>query len=132
MSLEGAGAQCVAASGPRVLVGTRGQGAFLSVDGGEGWEQIELPERDVFSVAIGAADGALYAGTEPSRIFVARDGANWREFPLSRTSPRAANGAFRRAHGRTTCAGSLPTRTAGSGCWSGSSSEASCTPTTAG
>ena len=28
----------------------------------------------MFSVAIGAADGALYAGTEPSRLFVARDG----------------------------------------------------------
>jgi hypothetical protein len=71
VSLEGAGAQCVAASGARVLVGTRGHGALLSVDGGERWEEIELPERDVFSVAIGAADGALYAGTEPSRVFVA-------------------------------------------------------------
>ena len=94
MSLEGAGAQCVAASGPRVLVGTRGQGAFLSVDGGEGWEQIELPERDVFSVAISAADGALYAGTEPSRIFVARDGAEWRELPALQDIPSRSQWSF--------------------------------------
>jgi hypothetical protein len=78
-ALAGAGTQCVAAAGGRVLVGTRGRGAWLSGDGGATWEQLELPEHDVFSVAISAADGALYAGTEPSRLFVARSGEPWAE-----------------------------------------------------
>ena len=64
----------VAADGDRVLVGTHGDGAWGSADGGEKWERIDLPERDVFSVAISPADGALYAGTEPSRLFVSREG----------------------------------------------------------
>src|SRR5512142_1807666 len=72
--LEGVAAQCVTARGPRVLVGTRGRGVLVSPDAGASWEQVALPEPDVFAVAISAADGALYAGTEPSRLFVARDG----------------------------------------------------------
>ena len=36
----------------------------------------ELPERDVFSVAVSPADGALYVGTEPSRVFRSRDGGD--------------------------------------------------------
>ena len=75
--LEDVGAQCVAVRGQRVLVGTRGRGAFLSDDAAATWQQIELPERDIFSVAISPADGALYAGSEPSRLFVARDGGPW-------------------------------------------------------
>lgn len=77
--LEGVDAQCVAADGPRVLVGTRERGILLSGDCGASWEQVELPEPQVFSVAISAADGALYAGTEPSHLFVARDGGPWTE-----------------------------------------------------
>jgi photosystem II stability/assembly factor-like uncharacterized protein len=76
--LHGTGARCVAARLPHVLVGTRGHGAFASDDGGASWTHVELAERDVYSVAIGAADGALYAGTEPSRLFVSRNGA-WEE-----------------------------------------------------
>src|SRR3954466_2506732 len=72
--LEGVPVRCVAADGDRVIVGTQGAGAFLSSDGGRRWKHVELPERDVFSVAIGPADGTLYAGTEPSRLFVLRDG----------------------------------------------------------
>lgn len=57
--------QCVAADRDgRVLAGTRGEAALLSVDGGESWERVELPEADIFAVAIGAADGALYAGSD--------------------------------------------------------------------
>src|SRR5919198_2675406 len=76
--LKGVRARGVAADGDRVIVGTEG-GVFLGSDGGERWERTELPERDVFSVAIGPADGTLYAGTEPSRVFVLRDGAGWTE-----------------------------------------------------
>ncbi|MGH2828832.1 MAG: hypothetical protein ACRDKF_17905 [Actinomycetota bacterium] len=56
--LEDASVQCVAAAGALVLVGTRGHGAFKSVDAGATWEQVELPEPDIFSVAISAADGS--------------------------------------------------------------------------
>src|ERR1700759_1387610 len=77
--LEGVPARCVAADGDRVIVGTQGAGALLSEDAGRRREPIELPEQDVFSVAIHAVDGTLYAGTEPSRLFVLRDGSEWTE-----------------------------------------------------
>jgi hypothetical protein len=39
-----------------------------------------LPEQGVFSLAVSAADGAVYAGTEPSRLFRSDDqGATWSE-----------------------------------------------------
>jgi hypothetical protein len=88
------GAQCVAADRGRVLVGTRGQGAFLSVDAGATWEEVELPEPEVFSVAISAADGSLYAGTEPSRLFVARDGATWAELEALQDIPSRDRWSF--------------------------------------
>jgi hypothetical protein len=93
-SLEGGGAQCVAAAGARVLVGTRGRGAFESVDAGATWERVALPEADVFSVAIGAADGARYAGTEPSRLFVARDGGPWTELEALQDIPSRDRWSF--------------------------------------
>jgi photosystem II stability/assembly factor-like uncharacterized protein len=85
--LEGAGVQCVAVDGGQVLAGTRDRGLFVSGDAGGRWEQAELPERGVFSVAIGAADGALYAGTEPSRVFAARDGRRWAELEALQDIP---------------------------------------------
>jgi hypothetical protein len=48
----------------------------------------------VFSVAIGAADGALYAGTEPSRLFVSRDGAPWRELTALQDIPSRGHWSF--------------------------------------
>jgi photosystem II stability/assembly factor-like uncharacterized protein len=51
-----------------------------SVDGGRSWIDCELPEPAVFSLAVSAADGAVYAGTEPSRLFRSDDkGESWRE-----------------------------------------------------
>jgi hypothetical protein len=91
--LEGEGAQCVATSGERVLVGTR-SGARLSDDAGETWAPIELPEPSVFSVAIGPADGALYAGTEPSRLFVSHDGASWSELEALQDIPSRGTWSF--------------------------------------
>jgi hypothetical protein len=88
------GALCVAADGARVLAGTRGRGAFLSPDGGATWSEMPLPEPDVFSVAIGAADGALYAGTEPSRVFVARDGGPWTELQALQAIPSRDRWSF--------------------------------------
>jgi hypothetical protein len=93
-ALEGRGVQCVAARDGRVLVGTRGHGLFVSDDAGKSWDRVELPEPDVFSVAIGAVDGALYAGTEPSRLFVARDGGAWTELEALQDIPSRSRWSF--------------------------------------
>src|SRR5262249_4015446 len=61
------GMQClaVAPSDPdTVFVGLREGGVRRSVDGGRSWIDCELPEPAVFSLAVSAADGAVYAGTE--------------------------------------------------------------------
>jgi hypothetical protein len=83
LSLSGSGAQCLAidpAHPDTVFVGLREGGVRLSVDGGRTWLDCELPERAVFSLAVSAADGAVYAGTEPSRLFRSGDnGETWRE-----------------------------------------------------
>lgn len=92
--LEGVSVRCVAADRDRVIVGTQGAGALLSSDGGRRWERVELPERDVFSVAIGPADGTLYAGTEPSRLFVLRDGAEWTELEALQDIPSRERWSF--------------------------------------
>jgi hypothetical protein len=81
-ALEGTGAQCLAVDPTepsRIFVGCRGNGLLRSLDGGARWERTELPEDDVFSVAISRADGAVYAGTEPSRLFRSRDGRRFEE-----------------------------------------------------
>lgn len=93
--VEGAGAQCVAADDSgRVLVGTRDRGALLSRDAGATWTSVQLPEPAVFSVAISTADGALYAGTEPSRLFVARDGGDWSELEALQDIPSRGRWSF--------------------------------------
>jgi hypothetical protein len=92
--LDDVGAQCVATDGARVLVGTRDEGALLSVDRGVSWETLDLPEPQVCSVAISAADGALYAGTEPSRLFVSRDGEPWTELRALQDIPSRDRWSF--------------------------------------
>src|SRR2546425_11202515 len=78
--LDGTGAQCLAVDGDAVYVGCRGGGLKRSADRGDSFEDLPLPERDVFSVAVSSADGAVYAGTEPSRLFRSRDGGErWEE-----------------------------------------------------
>ena len=83
LSLAGSGAQCLAVD-PRdpdtVFAGLREGGLCRSSDAGRSWIDCELPESAVFSVAVSATDGSLYAGTEPSRLFRSDDkGASWRE-----------------------------------------------------
>jgi len=92
--LEDARAQCVATDGTRVIVGTRGDGVRVSEDGGRTFAAVDLPEGDVFSVAIGPADGALYAGTEPSRLFVARDDEAWVELEALQAIPSRPSWSF--------------------------------------
>ena len=94
--LQQPGAQCVAVDArnrERVLVGARGGGVFESEDGGASWRDAELPATDVFSVAYSSADGAAYAGCEPSALWVRRDGG-WEELAYLRELPSAPTWSF--------------------------------------
>ena len=84
--LEGRAVRCVAAERGRVIVGTR-DGALLSTDDGASWRRADLPETDVYSVAVGAGDGTLFAGTEPSRLFRSADGDRWDELDALQSIP---------------------------------------------
>jgi hypothetical protein len=83
LSLAGSGAQCLAVDpedAETVYAGLREQGVRRTEDGGATWVDCRLPEPGVFSLAVSAADGAVYAGTEPSRLFRSDDrGESWRE-----------------------------------------------------
>jgi hypothetical protein len=92
--LEDVAAQCVAADGARILVGTRDRGALLSFDAGASWQTVDLPEPQIYSVAISAADGALYAGTEPSHLFTSRDGDVWTELRALQDIPSRDRWSF--------------------------------------
>jgi photosystem II stability/assembly factor-like uncharacterized protein len=94
MLLERPGLQCVAAADGRIAVGCRGGGVWEIADGGSTWRDAELPSRDVFSVAFGPVDGALYAGCEPSALWVRRSGEPWRELAALRELPSAPTWSF--------------------------------------
>jgi photosystem II stability/assembly factor-like uncharacterized protein len=98
LTLAGTGAQCVSVDSndpDTVLVGCRGGGAHVSDDGGKSWRDTGLPAPDVFSVAIGPADGAFYAGCEPSMLFRSDDrGRSWRELSALREIPSAPTWSF--------------------------------------
>jgi photosystem II stability/assembly factor-like uncharacterized protein len=64
-----------------------------SEDGGASWHDAELPGSDVFSVAYSAADGAAYAGCEPSALWVRRNGG-WEELSALRELPSAPTWSF--------------------------------------
>lgn len=90
--------QCVApgpADASSLYVGSRGNGAWKSSDGGQTWQNLELPQADVFSLAVSRADGAVYAGTEPSRLFKSVDGGQgWRELEGLQEIPSRAEWSF--------------------------------------
>jgi len=76
LSLTGSGTQCLALdpSDPDVVyAGLREDGVRRTTDGGESWIDCELPAPGVFSLAVSAADGAVYAGTEPSALYRSDD-----------------------------------------------------------
>jgi photosystem II stability/assembly factor-like uncharacterized protein len=92
LSLLGTGARCVA-SGDGVVIAGGPFGARTSTNGGEAWKASAL-EGDVFSVAV-AVDGTLFAGTEPSALFVSRDGgASWRELESLQEIPSRPTWSF--------------------------------------
>ena len=98
LSLSGDGAQCVAVdpSDPDVVfVGLREGGVRRSADGGRSWVDCALPEPGVFSLAVSAVDGAVYAGTEPSRLFRSDDkGESWRELKALQALPSRPSWSF--------------------------------------
>jgi photosystem II stability/assembly factor-like uncharacterized protein len=66
-----------------------------SVDGGRSWIESELPEPGVFSLAVSPADGTVYAGTEPSRLFRSRDrGESWNELDALLELPSRPSWSF--------------------------------------
>lgn len=94
----GRGMQCLAAD-PQSLdvlyAGSHGDGVWKSTSGGRAWTRLAFPEADVFSLAVSPADGAIYAGTEPSKLFVSRDeGATWRELKALQEIPSRPNWSF--------------------------------------
>ena len=83
LSLSGSGAQCLAVdpgNPERAYAGLREGGVRRTDDAGRTWVECSLPHPSVFSLAVSPVDGAVYAGTEPSALFVSQDaGGNWRE-----------------------------------------------------
>lgn len=83
LSLSGSPALCLAvdpADPDAVYVGLGDGGVRRTTDGGRRWVESGLPGEQVFSIAISAADGAVYAGTEPSALYKSDDrGESWRE-----------------------------------------------------
>jgi photosystem II stability/assembly factor-like uncharacterized protein len=83
LSLQAAGAQCLGVdpgSPDTVYVGLRAGGVRSTPDAGRTWLDCGLHDAAVFSVAVSAADGAVYAGTEPSALYRSDDGGEtWTE-----------------------------------------------------
>ncbi len=96
--LSKSGAQCLAvdpADPDVVYAGLRECGVRRSVDGGQRWVDCGLPEPGVFSLAVSAADGAVYAGTEPSRLFRSDDrGESWGELEALLELPSRPSWSF--------------------------------------
>jgi photosystem II stability/assembly factor-like uncharacterized protein len=83
LSLADSRAQCLAvdpADPDTLYAGLREGGVRKTTDGGASWHDCGLPRPGVFSLAVSAADGAVYAGCEPSALFRSGDaGETWRE-----------------------------------------------------
>jgi len=97
-ALTGAGVQCLALDARQagtIYAGSRGQGVWKSSDGGENWQNLKLPQPDVFSVAVSPVDGSVYAGCEPSMLFRSADGGqSWVELAALREIPSAPTWSF--------------------------------------
>lgn len=98
LTLENSGAQCLALDPHHqgtLYVGTHGNGVWKSSDNGETWQDMHLPQQDVFSIAVSAADGTVYAGCEPSMLFRSGDGGQtWQELSALRSIPSAPTWSF--------------------------------------
>ncbi len=80
LSLVESGAQCLAldpADPDTVYVGLASDGVRKTTDAGRTWVDSGLAGDQIFSIAVSAADGAVYAGTEPSAVYRSDDGETW-------------------------------------------------------
>jgi len=76
--LEEPGVREIVAIGARLHAGA-GTGHYYSDDEGESWRRSNLPEREVWQIRP-AANGVLYAGTQPAGLWRSDDdGERWTE-----------------------------------------------------
>src|SRR2546421_13084250 len=72
LTLHGSGAQCLTLDPHHpgtLFVGSHGKGVWKSDDGGAHWQDMHLPQPEVFSGAVRAVAGSVDAGCEPSMLF---------------------------------------------------------------
>lgn len=95
---SGRGMQCLATDPlhpEHLYAGSYGEGVWKSTNCGREWKRLEFPEDEVFSLAVSPVDGAVYAGTEPSKLFVSRDqGQTWRELKALQDIPSKPTWSF--------------------------------------
>ena len=90
VTLREPGIRCLAVAGETVWAGGP-RGVYRGLDGR--WEHTGFT-GDVFSVAVGA-DGAIYAGCEPSALHVSDDGGtSWRELVALQDLPSRPRWSF--------------------------------------
>lgn len=98
ISLPMRNVQCLAVDAHHagiVFAGSRGEGVWRSSDSGQSWNRLTFPQSDVFSLAVSAADSSVYAGCEPSRLLVSRDGGeSWSELAGLRNIPSAPTWSY--------------------------------------
>src|SRR6266576_102424 len=96
--LPASGAQCLAVDPDypnTVYAGLREGGVRRTVDAGRSWVDCALLEPGVFSLAVSAVDGAVYAGTEPSRLFRSDNGGeSWRDLDALLELPSRPSWSF--------------------------------------
>src|SRR4051812_24218998 len=95
---SGGGMQCLAADPHNrgvLYAGSHGEGVWKSTSRGDDWKRLDFAESNVFSLVVSPADGALYVGTEPSKLFVSRDeGRSWRELEALQQIPSRPSWSF--------------------------------------
>lgn len=81
---------------PEILyAASRGSGVARSDDGGRSWRRLRFGADDAFAIAAGPAEGSVYVGTEPSRLFLSRDrGASWEELTALQDIPSRPTWSF--------------------------------------
>lgn len=79
----------------RIYCGTKKNGLWRSENGRATWEKLKLDFKCVTSVAINPLTSEIYAGTEPSHLFVSKDyGETWAEFTVIQDLPSKKNWRF--------------------------------------
>ncbi len=99
-SLHGSSVHCLVVDphdSQTVYCGSSSEGIWKTTDGGGRWANVtpEMGEAGIYSLAVSPANGALYAGCEPSMLWVSHDGGrNWEELENLRLVPSAPTWSF--------------------------------------